>query len=59
LETILQWDLVVTWVIRGQFIGMDFFENVKVLVVFPGYDGFDIWSIILWFLKGSVDFIEG
>jgi hypothetical protein len=43
---------------RGQFIGIDFFENLKVLVVFMGYDGFDIWFIILWFLRGGVDFIE-
>jgi hypothetical protein len=59
LKAILQWDSVVTWAMRGQFVGIDFFENLKVLVVFTGYDGFDIWFIILWFVQGGIDFIEG
>jgi hypothetical protein len=44
---------------RGQFISINIFENLKVLVVFIGYDGFNIWFIIHWFLQGIVDFIEG
>jgi hypothetical protein len=44
---------------RVQFISIDFFENLKVLVVFTGYDGFHTWFIILWFLEGSINFIKG
>jgi hypothetical protein len=44
---------------RGQFIGVDVFEDLKVFVIFTGYDGFDIGFIILWFQQGSVDSIEG
>jgi hypothetical protein len=44
---------------RGQFVGVDVFENVKVMVIFGGYDGFDVRVVILGFLQGSVDVIEG
>jgi hypothetical protein len=50
---------MVIWAMRGQFIGVDVFENLKVLVIFRGYDGFDIRVIILGFLQGSIDFIQG
>jgi hypothetical protein len=50
---------MVTYVVGGQFVGIDFFEDLKVLMIFTGYDGFDVWFIILWFLQGSIDFIEG
>jgi hypothetical protein len=44
---------------RGQFIGIDFFENLKVLVVFTGYNSFVIWFIIFCFLQGGMDFSDG
>jgi hypothetical protein len=59
LRTILQWDFVVIGAMRGQFIGIDVFKDLKVFVIFTGYDGFDIGFIILWFIQGSIDFIEG
>jgi hypothetical protein len=43
---------------EGQFVGIDFFENLKVSVVFMGYDSFNIGFIILLFLQISIDFIE-
>jgi hypothetical protein len=44
---------------RGQFVGIGFFENLKIMVIFRGYNGFDVRIVILGFLQGSVDFIEG
>jgi hypothetical protein len=44
---------------RGQFVGVDCFENFKVMVIFRGYDGFDVRVVILGCLQGSVDFVEG
>jgi hypothetical protein len=44
---------------RGQFVGIDFFKNLKVMVIFRGYDGSDVRVGILGFLQRSVDFIEG
>jgi hypothetical protein len=44
---------------RGQFIGIDFFENIKVMVIFGRYAGSDVRVIIVGFLQGSVDFING
>jgi hypothetical protein len=41
---------VITLVMRGQFIGIDVFENLKVMVIFRGFDGFDIRVVILGFL---------
>jgi hypothetical protein len=44
---------------RGQFISIDIFENLKVIVIFRGYDSFDVRVVIFGFLQGSIDFIEG
>jgi hypothetical protein len=35
---------------RGQFIGIDFFENFKVMVIFGRYDSSDVRVIIFGFL---------
>jgi hypothetical protein len=59
LKTILQRNFVITWAMRWQFIGIDFFENFKVMVIFGRYDGSDVRVIIFGFLQGSVDFIKG
>jgi hypothetical protein len=44
---------------RGQFIGIDFFENCKVMVIFGRYDISDVRVVVFGFLQGSVDFIKG
>jgi hypothetical protein len=50
---------VVTWVMRGQFISIDLFKNLQVMVIFRGYNGFDIRVVIFGFLQCSVDLIKG
>jgi hypothetical protein len=59
LKTILPGNFVVIWAIRWQFIGIDIFKNLKVFAIFMEYNGFDIQFVLLWFLQGSIDFIEG
>jgi hypothetical protein len=50
---------VVIWGMRGQFMGIDVFENLKLFVIFWGYDSLDIGFVVTWLLQGSIDFIEG
>jgi hypothetical protein len=50
---------VVTGAVQGQFVGIDVFENLEVLVIFGQHNTVDILFIVFLVGERNINFVEG